>query len=1292
MPFIQDVELEGTAYFPFAVNDTGGSAIDGSSPLFDVRLCGAAANAAPVYSGTPTGPLSHANYSDGLYECAIPATAANGFSAGNVYEVYVTITADGETPAACVGMLKVVASGDSLHSAAARVMDVSDADSVLLDATQKGAIADSVWDEASAGHTDAGKAGAQLWTDVDAILSDTGTDGVLVSSGAGAGQLDVTGGVVKSNLSQILGTALTETAGQIAAGFKKWFDVATPTGTVNSLPDAVPGAVGGVWVGGVYLSPEQLATALLLGGGRLAKATGAVVTYGTETNTYASTHRMVQLAPTSGFYQVTGVAVNGLDFYMEFDIGDDRVPSEALFHAYANQSAAAALTVNAWNWETGTWEGIYTPAFTDGKLNDVNAWVTYRFALREANVGTGANAGLVRIRITSASYVGAGDWVRISYACVTSVDTTVDTARAAALADADDALTTLVKVGSYQAIDTGAGNLGPTAAGTYECLVKGLNCRIRQTGLIRRMVLRTEVDETAISDVRLCIWRRRTELASGDQTYDRVAISQNLAPHLIAGNNSTVFNFPVPLPARMGDYYGFRIVTHGTTNALLTSVGSITAATLYYRTSEAPEAAHDWEAQSSSAGVVVPCELYMTPPGLVGIGHSLAVGSTATRSFLETYVNPAGYNLPETSVAAYLGTMLGLSWQNMGYGGETSTATLTRFDADCVDQHPQIAVIIAGGINDYLSDHAGWYQTNLDNITAMCEACKYAGILAVVCSIGPCTARTNAEMQEADLRNAALQAIVESYDSAIWVDIAPWVGQFRAGGDAGNLWDILTSPDCDAGDTVHYSPVGYERVAAAIYEALAARMVGPNVVSLQGICTEARLANLDATVSSRSPSATALTNATWTDGRAGNLDNLDDAVTSRAAAGDAMALTPTERTTLTGVIWAALTSGLTTLGSVGKLVVDCLNAAVGSRSSHSAADAGNAAATAILTTPANRLGTDASGKVVASSVDALGTQAKADVNAEADAALADYDPPTKAELDSAESDIRGADGDTLKTLSDQLDVVQADLDTPEQYKADVSSLATSAALTSVAGDVTAVKTTTDRLSTLIVADGPDWHFSANALELGPAGGGATAQEVWEYVTRSLTDKTGFAPSAADVATEVWAATARTLTAFGFGVTVTTNNDKTGYTLTATPPTASEVAAAVWAATARTLTAFGFTVAATVADKTGYSLTAAYDLAKTAAQAGDQMDLVNAPNATALTALADAVSELDISDLEAVADSSAKLGAMLAACRMVLAGKMDAPTTQSKRYYEVDGTTPGLTVAHDSDYEARDAPT
>ena len=68
--------------------------------------------------------------------------------------------------------------------------------------------------------------------------SQTGRDigaSVLLSAGTGTGQLDFTSGIVKSNLNQILGTALTETAGQIAAAFKQFFNIASPTSTMNVI-------------------------------------------------------------------------------------------------------------------------------------------------------------------------------------------------------------------------------------------------------------------------------------------------------------------------------------------------------------------------------------------------------------------------------------------------------------------------------------------------------------------------------------------------------------------------------------------------------------------------------------------------------------------------------------------------------------------------------------------------------------------------------------------------------------------------------------------------------------------------------------------------------------------------------------------------------------------------------------------------------------------------------------------------------------------------------------------------
>ena len=48
----------------------------------------------------------------------------------------------------------------------------------------------------------------------------------------------------------------------------------------------------------------------------------------------------------------------------------------------------------------------------------------------------------------------------------------------------------------------------------------------------------------------------------------------------------------------------------------------------------------------------------------------------------------------------------------------------------------------------------------------------------------------------------------------------------------------------------------------------------------------------------------------------------------------------------------------------------------------------------------------------------------------------------KTEIDA----MRGTDSDTLKSLSDQLDIAQADLDNPDQYKADISGLALESSL------------------------------------------------------------------------------------------------------------------------------------------------------------------------------------------------------------------------------------------------------
>jgi hypothetical protein len=65
----------------------------------------------------------------------------------------------------------------------------------------------------------------------------------------------------------------------------------------------------------------------------------------------------------------------------------------------------------------------------------------------------------------------------------------------------------------------------------------------------------------------------------------------------------------------------------------------------------------------------------------------------------------------------------------------------------------------------------------------------------------------------------------------------------------------------------------------------------------------------------------------------------------------------------------------------------------------------------------------------------------------------------------------------------------------------------------------------------------------------------TAQQVWEYATRTLSS---FGSLVSDVVTAVWGATIRTLSAFGFSVTASSVTDKTGYSLSVTPPTAVQI--------------------------------------------------------------------------------------------------------------------------------------
>ncbi len=205
-------------------------------------------------------------------------------------------------------------------------------------------------------------------------------------------------------------------------------------------------------------------------------------------------------------------------------------------------------------------------------------------------------------------------------------------------------------------------------------------------------------------------------------------------------------------------------------------------------------------------------------------------------------------------------------------------------------------------------------------------------------------------------------------------------------------------------------------------------------------------------------------------------------------------------------IWDALTSALTTVGSIGKLLVDNINATITSRM-------------ATYTQPTGFLAATFPGAVASTTNITAGTITTV-TNLTNAATSGDFTADMKTSLNAATPSV---------TVSDKTGFSLTAAYDPAKTAAQAGD-----AMTLTAGE---------------------------RISVGTA--------VWVSATRTLT-------SFGTLITDIWSAASRTLTAFGFSVTVGTNNDKTDYTLTA-----------------------------------------AYDAAKTAAQAGDSMDVATI-NGTAVT--------------------------------------------------------------------------
>lgn len=391
-----------------------------------------------------------------------------------------------------------------------------------------------------------------------------------------------------------------------------------------------------------------------------------------------------------------------------------------------------------------------------------------------------------------------------------------------------------VIVAPYGIATTSSNNNWGASAGetSKEFITTAHQSRIRQNGTIERIGL-NNVNKTGLTAFYVKVWRRN-EIG----TFDVVGTSENIVSSITVGGLSTTTLASPIINVREGDYLGYRMEWSGgasTNNFSATTTGS-QGGTYSVTNASLPSLAYNWVAQTYTNQQYLVLEAYMQAPVFVSISDSIFTGHGGTTINAVNY--PDHYSFIETTDLTFLrgapGTLLanrtGWTYQNMGIGGIGSDDTVARFTQDVINLKPKF-VIIEIGSNDLSSKSAAQiaanWQTMIDSATA--NNIKVVGLL-----IPPRLAISSANMIVRDAANALIAQKVLAAGGIV-VNVDTYVGKFRAGGTAGNLWDQRDEYRESFAGLSHFNMFGYDRFVDAIIDALNGRVTVKGTVDASGL-------------------------------------------------------------------------------------------------------------------------------------------------------------------------------------------------------------------------------------------------------------------------------------------------------------------------------------------------------------------------------------------------------------------------------------------------------------------------
>ncbi len=507
-----------------------------------------------------------------------------------------------------------------------------------------------------------------------------------------------------------------------------------------------------------------------------------------------------------GNYQLYLMSRNGSSFFgngkmQHLAIYSDLTDSQMISHAQAagvNKLLSDDVTTTH-DSATLTWQNlaIGAPPITaqlQRSPHSINSWSNVNGATSSPYTDTGLSA------LTSYDYrvVYTDNNSQITYSNI--INTTTLKRYPPFIANS-----TTVMTGPY---DTAKSTVGtdwtPGGAGSLEWLTDGHQYRIRQDGPITRVRLFTPLS-TQITGLYIKIWRKN------GSTYDLVGTSNNLASQLVNNDFATI-DLGTPINGvKAGDFYGARVETSGSNGKFYAyNPGNVSMKFILNQTAQ--NSAMDWT-NKSNTNYVMPVELYTNPaPQAVFIGDSIIQGVPNNYSFLD----PTNTTNLAASIEGKFKALTGYTYQNMGKGSDTTTIIKNRFTNDVINLHPRVA-IIEGGVNDIHSSQSK--SQFISNWTTMLEAAQASSSISkiLVVKILPWTNGTTVQNQTRDDWNASLVNLAANYSKATIVDASSAVGQFRSGGDSGNLWDIQPAYSADG---VHFTESGNARIAEVIANAL----------------------------------------------------------------------------------------------------------------------------------------------------------------------------------------------------------------------------------------------------------------------------------------------------------------------------------------------------------------------------------------------------------------------------------------------------------------------------------------